>query len=209
MPIRDPATGKFASELAVGFVGAYLTKRDSGSLGQAADAKLEELWAQIKAELSRRASSKEALERFEERPADPEARAELEHEFQTAAAKDDQFAEDVDTWLQQEVDDEVVAAWIAADTGVELDKVRRVFDVESEFLEGMGIVTPPRDAFLYYRREELDAAARETPGVVDIDRVAADAARFLGLPVEESLKILDSHTRYLQMRGIAGLEEEA
>lgn len=95
-----------------------------------------------------------------------------------------------------------LAAQIAAETGVELETVARVLDLESELQEGVGLAHPPRATFVYYAETEFAGLAPEDGG--DIERIAADAERLLNVPRAVALVVLEAETRYLQKRGIVG-----
>lgn len=99
------------------------------------------------------------------------------------------------------VDIDDLAAGIAAETGVELETVVRVLDLEAELQEGVGLAHPPRATFVYYDEADLAGLAPEDGG--DVARIAGDAERLLRIPRAVALVVLDAETRHLQRLGIA------
>jgi hypothetical protein len=192
-------------EAAALLLGSYLFQKALGPIDRDVDERMQLLWSRVKGKLRETPQGDDAVGQITEHPADPKAQRVLEQAMTAASNTDSAFAGEVENWLEQEVDQEVVALWIATDTGIPLETARRVFAVEYEYMEGVGITDGAIDNFVYYRNEDLASLPRNE---MDVAQLAADAGRFLGLPPEIPEAVLDGETRYLQLRGIAGPEEE-
>lgn len=98
------------------------------------------------------------------------------------------------------IDAEGQAIWVAEHTDLPVDVVRKVLELEFEFLVAAGIVDAHDYELRYYTRDQL----QDVGNVVDTQRLAEDAARLLGVPVEVANEVLDGEYQFLRMRGLAG-----
>lgn len=97
------------------------------------------------------------------------------------------------------IDSEGQMFWIAEHTDLPLDVVRQVLELEFEFLVAAGIVHAHDYELRYYTSDEL----HDVGNVVDTQRLAEDADRLLGVPVDVATQVLDAEYQFLRMRGLA------
>ena len=98
-----------------------------------------------------------------------------------------------------ELDAAEQAAWISEETSLSRDVVDQVLELEFEYLVGVGIAQVPDHQFRYYSPDELESSG----DVVDVERLARDAERLLGIPPETALQVFEAEHRFLQSKGLA------
>lgn len=98
----------------------------------------------------------------------------------------------------QVIDAEGQAMWISEHTDLPQFVVERVLNLEFEFMVAAGIVDVPDYDFDYYSPEDL----QDVGDIVDTQRLAQDAERFLNIPVEIAALIFDAENQYFRMRGL-------
>jgi hypothetical protein len=97
---------------------------------------------------------------------------------------------------------EMQVAWISEHGDLPVDQVDAVLMVEWEYMVATGIAVKPKGApeweLRYYEPGELNGA----PSVVDRNRIARDAERLAGVPMDIALRVLDVEFDFLELRGL-------
>lgn len=114
-------------------------------------------------------------------------------ELDTSADRDIEPPEDAPV-----VDAEGQAYWISEQTDIPVAVVSQVLDLEYEFMAALGIADDPDLEFSYYDPQELSDVGK----VVDTQRLAQDAERFLEVRADVAALILDAETQFFRMRGL-------
>ena len=187
-------------EYLIGMLGAYAVRKAAGLADHIVDEQLAALWQRVRAALAGTGDD-HALERFDRNPSDAGAKRELEASLARATEQQPDLRDQMTTWTQM-IDSDVMSAWIAAETTIPFADVRRIIQVEEEYQDGVGVTSPPRATpYVFYRPADFGGLTAEDAG--DLDRIANDAHRFLGVPADVAREVLDAETRYLELRGVA------
>jgi len=89
--------------------------------------------------------------------------------------------------------------WVAGRTGVDLETVRAVLDLEEEFQTAIGIIDRSADTvFRFYDPSDWT----NHPAVINPAALATDAERFLGVPRTVAMAVFDAELDYFEMVGL-------
>jgi hypothetical protein len=97
------------------------------------------------------------------------------------------------------VDGDGIVAWIVEHGDLDASDVRAVLSIELEFMARAGIASAPVGyEFTFYGPSDVSSTS-----TLDTLRIANDAQRLAGVPVEIGHQVLEKELAFLEMRGMA------